>query len=213
MKSIFFGFTLFALCIMSCGKEDAPTPEEPVLAPERINFQSPEVGQFNEYELFMFTCGEPLFDVEGEVRWEVTAVTETEVEIRETSGDLDVTTFTADRMEAGWSITAEERVESNMLFFYGDDLIRVNAPTTAEVRQQDCVFFDGNEKFTGEYVARAAQYVVEDVELRDMKVVSCVPTILDLDGYLIYNRNTLYASFSANNFGEDPVIRTYVLKQ
>lgn len=211
MKALFFAFPMLILCMTACSNEDEPRLPYPI-DPQYINFQEPEVGQFNEYELKTYTCGATDSETMSVIKWEVTEVTESEVEIRETNNGTEVATFTADRLAEGWSISAEERIESNMLFFYGDDLIRVNAPTTADVQQQGCVFFDGSDKFVGEYVARAAEFNVGDFELRDMKVVSCVPTILDLDGYLLYNDYTLWASFSASNFLDEPTVRAFFLK-
>lgn len=211
MKAIIFALPTLILCLTACGEDDEPRLPYPI-DPQYINFQAPEVGQYNEYESKFFTCGEANAETTALIKWEVIAVTESEVQIRETSDGQEITVFTADRLEEGWSISAEERVRSNMLFFYGDDLIRINAPTTAEVQQQDCVFFDGQEKFTGEYVAKAEEFIVGDFGLRDMKVVSCVPTILDLDGYLLYNEYTLWASFSANSLSEEPVVQAFFLK-
>ncbi|MEL6393102.1 MAG: hypothetical protein AAFY36_05460 [Bacteroidota bacterium] len=199
------------LLLTSCGEQndiELPAP----LDPERINFTAPEVGQFNEYRAVSFTCSEAQPLDRGLLRWEVTEVSEAEIEILETFDGDEITTFTADRTEEGLLISEDERVRSNMLFFYGDDLIRLTSEPTAEVYQEACVFFDGEEKFTGEYVARADQYQLDDFTLRNMKVVSCVPTILDLDGYLMYTEHTLWASFTADNLSDDPSVWAFLLK-
>ncbi|MEM1358737.1 MAG: hypothetical protein AAGF89_11075, partial [Bacteroidota bacterium] len=85
----------------------------------------------------------------------------------------------------------------------GSDSIRLNAEPTAKLDYRDCVFYDGDVKFTGDYVAEIPTFEMAGVELKGLKSVSCVPVILDLDGYLLYNKYSLMGSIttSTGEFG------------
>ena len=152
-------FCFLLLTITACEKTAAPTPidpdPDPVITTERVNFQDPQVGQFNAYEAIFYECGEAIVD---DNRWElkltITDVTPETIEFTESyENTTNTTVFTALRQEGVIAISAEDRQQSRLFFFYGSDSIRLDAPTTTELTYQDCVFFDGAEKFTGDYVA------------------------------------------------------------
>lgn len=124
--------------------------------------------------------------------------------------------FRAERRPGNLLISAAARRVTELFFFYGSDSIRLDAPATATLTQKDCVFFDGVSKFTGDYVARVPSFQIDGLTFTELKTVSCVPTILDLDGYLLNDEFTLKASISAttSEFGgnEDRFVRTFVLR-
>jgi len=175
-------FSALLLVITACEKTATPTPIDPgpglIINPDRVNFQDPKVGQFNAFEAISYECGE---EIPSENRWEL---------------KLTITDVTPE--------TTEDRQQSRLFFFYGSDSIRLDAPTTTELTYQDCVFFDGSEKFTGDYVAGIPSFELDDKTFKDQKVVSCVPVILDLDGYLFYDEHSLTASITTEvgGFGE-----------
>ncbi|MTB52514.1 hypothetical protein [Lewinella sp. W8] len=217
-KNLFLPLLLGASLLIMTGCDDdqaivTPTPTPPTEG--LINFQDPEVGQVNAYQTISYSCGEALPNDRPELRLTVTGVSDTEIEFTETFGNADPVVFTAERRPGNLLISAEDRRATELFFFYGSDSIRLDAPPTATLSQKDCVFFDGAEKFTGDYVAMVPAYSIGDLTFQDLKTVSCVPTILDLDGYLLYNEFTLKASISATSseFGGqvDRFVRSFVL--
>ena len=205
------GLILPVVLLFAC-ERDEPAPIVDPIDPDRINFMDPQVGQFNEYEFITFTCGEASDGNNTDLRLEITAVSEESITLVESSSGLQDVEIIAERYEGGISISPEQRNQSNLLFFYGDDNIRLTATPTATVLQRDCVFFDGDTKFTGEYVASTPSFEIEGHSMQDLKVVSCVPVLLELDGYLLYTENTLVASMTSNAFQSPTVVRAYVLK-
>ncbi|MEM7573698.1 MAG: hypothetical protein AAF433_12385 [Bacteroidota bacterium] len=198
--------------LLACERSEPEGPIIEPIDPERVNFMDPQVGQFNVYEFITFTCGEPSADDNADLRLEITAVSPTTITFLESGFGLQDFEFTAERLEGGISISQENRVQSNLLFFYGDDNLRLTAEPTATVLQRDCVFFDGSDKFVGEYVASTPSFEVEGHSMENLKVVSCVPLILDLDGYLLYTENNLVASMTSNAFQSPTQVRAYVLR-
>lgn len=201
---------IFALLLAftACEKTDTPTPIEPdpVINPDRINFQDPKVGQFNAFEAISYECGEAIPD---ENRWElkmtISAVTPDAIEFTESYENTTNThVYKALRQDGVINISAEDRRQSRLFFFYGSDSLRLDAPTTTQLTYQDCVFFDGSEKFTGDYVAGVPSFELDGKTFKNQKVVSCVPVILNLDGYLFYDEHGLTASINTQTggFGE-----------
>lgn len=198
---------LFAilLAFTACEKDAIPTPvdPDPVINPARVNFQEPKVGQFNAFEAISYECGEAIND---DNRWElkltISAVTPETIEFTESyENTTNTVVYTALRQEGVIAISAEDRQQSRLFFFYGSDSLRLDAPTTTELTYQDCVFFDGAEKFTGDYVAGVPSFELDGKTFKDQKVVSCVPVILNLDGYLFYDKYGLTASINTQTGG------------
>lgn len=222
MKLFKIVFPIFALLLAftACQKPTGliPMEPEPVLNPDRINFQEPQVGQFNAFESLYYECGEAIND---ENRWElkltITDVTPEAIEFTETyENNTNPLVYKALRQEGVITISAEDRERSRLFFFYGSDSIRLDAPTTTELTYEDCVFFDGTEKFTGDYVAGVTSFQLDGKIFKDQKVVSCVPVILNLDGYLFYDQYSLTASITTqkSGFGELQTFTTvYLLKE
>ncbi|MBC6992589.1 hypothetical protein QWY85_06655 [Neolewinella lacunae] len=216
MKIPAFSLLLFALLgFVACEKENLQP--EPALNPERVNFQAPEVGQFNTFEMFSYACGEALPEAPSTLTLTITGVTETEIEFTESySSRTDSLVFTADRKPGNLLISPEERASSSLFFFYGSDSLRFMAPPVASLQYRDCVFYNGDEKFTGDYVARVPSFTFGDTNFRNLKSVSCVPVILDLDGYLLYDEHSLKASISTSTSefgGEETTFTTVYLLQ
>ncbi len=200
-----FSLSLVLLLITSCDPEPiTPQPSPQPVDPDRVSFQNPVVGQFNTFDVLSFECGQAVPAPSSDLTLSITAVTDDEIEFSEQSSGLtDPYVYTAERVPGNLLISAEERAGSRLFYFYGSDSIRLDAQPVAELNYQDCVFFNGNEKFTGDYVASIPSFELEGRTLSNLKSVSCVPIILDLDGYLLYDSNNLHASIttSGSEFG------------
>ena len=90
-------------------------------------------------------------------------------------------------------MTIPERAESKLFFFYGSDSLQLDKPDLVETEQYDCWFLIDSTLFEGDEVCHAEAFDLGPISLRDVTVVSCVP-VVELDAYLLYDRNTLYAS-------------------
>ncbi|MEL7161819.1 MAG: hypothetical protein AAFN92_13745, partial [Bacteroidota bacterium] len=163
-RNTFFSlFLLLLFCTTSCEQENAiPTEPGLQLSEKRVNFQEPVVGQFNTFETLSYECGEELPTSSEDLILTVEAVTPTEITFTETrSGNPDhVYSYTAERAPGNLLISAEERQGSSLFYFYGSDSIRLTAQPTAILNYKDCVFYDGDEKFTGDYVARIPSFTL-----------------------------------------------------
>lgn len=198
---LFFCTILFT----ACEKDGsiAPVEPDPVLNPDRLNFQAPVVGQFNTFEALSYECGDAIPSERWDLRLEITSVSPEQIEFTESYENGDPQIFTAAREAGVLRITAEDRQKSRLLFFYGSDSLRLDAPPVRDLNYRDCVFFHGSEKFTGDIVASLPSFEIDGKVFKNQKVVSCVPTILDLDGYLFYDQHGLTASIttSSSEFG------------
>jgi len=223
LQSIFFVSALLLL-FAACEKNAVPAPVEPVpdpiVSPERVNFQEPGVGQFNAYEEISYQCGEIIPNGNRqELKLSITGVTPETIEFTESiNNNPNSIVYTALRQEGVIAISAEDRQRSSLFYFYGSDSLRLDAPTVADLTYADCVFFDGSEKFTGDYVAAVPEFELDGKSYKNQKVVSCVPSIMNLDGYLFYDRNGLTASITATTIGfgsddETTFTTVYLLKE
>ncbi len=214
-----FFLLLLAFFLVSCEKDTPilPVEPDPVLNPDRLNFQNPVVGQFNTFEAFSYECGAAFPTESWELRLEITAVTEEAIELTESYNNGSPEVLTALREEGVLRISPEDRQRSQLFFFYGSDSLRLDAPPVRDLTYRDCVFYHGNEKFTGDIVARINELELAGRTFKQQKVVSCVPVILDLDAYLFYDKYGLTASIttSSSEFGGNETTHTnmFVLKE
>lgn len=205
--------TLFLLLTACTDTEDPITPI--IEFDEAINFQRPVVGQKNFYDSYTLRCGGEEVSPPSVLTLAVTAVTDDMIELTETTADSNTAPVIlhAERVPGNLIISAEERVNSRLLFFYGSDSIRLNAPPVANLEYRDCVFYDGEQVFTGDYVAAIDNFTFGTRTLTNLKTVSCVPVVLDLDAYLLYNENNLMASVQSwRGFGNDSTTEIYLLQ-
>lgn len=212
---LFFTLTVFS----GCEKDNIATPVEPdpVINPERINFQAPVVGQFNTYLVYSHECGQASPPDPWELKLAITNADESSIEFTESDNNGTPVVFTARRGTDVLLISAEDRQQSRLFFFYGSDSLRLEASPVVELAYRDCVFYTASGKFTGDFVAEMPVFELAGKTFKNQKVVSCVPTILDLDGYLFYDKHGLAASIttSTSEFGGSETIFTtaFLLKE
>jgi len=122
-------FSALLLAFSACEKTATPTPIDPgpglIINPERINFQDPKVGQFNAFEAISYECGEAIVD---DNRWElkltITDVTPETIEFTESyENTTNTNVLTALRQDGVIAISAEDRQQSRLFFFYGSDIL------------------------------------------------------------------------------------------
>lgn len=203
------------LTIVACDKDPQVAPN-----PHQINFQAPVVGQENYYLRYSGICGElqPTGDtLVLRVKTFDGSLLEFEEIYTEGSPSYYPQSFV---YPSAWSIDIidilpEYRQQSALFFFYGSDSLKLNMAPSISLQQNNCVLWDGQTDFTGDKIGTVNKFRVGNIEYAQKKIVSCVPIILDLDAYLVYDRNNIYSSFTSSTGGweplEDPFVNAFAL--
>ena len=198
-----------AATLVSCDK-DPVTP-----GTQAVNFQSPVIGQENHYLSYSGVCGE-LVPTGDTLILRIKDFNGTDLQIEELYTEGSPSHSTESYVyPAKWStsfldIKPEYRVLSKLFFFYGSDTLRLQQEPNITLQQNNCVLWDGQTDFVGDNIGSVNSFKVGSQEYQNKKIVSCVPTILDLDAYLVYDRNNLYASFTSSTGGWEPIENPFV---
>ncbi|MEJ2004517.1 MAG: hypothetical protein P8X57_06035 [Cyclobacteriaceae bacterium] len=91
-----------------------------------------------------------------------------------------------------------DRVSSALFFFYGSDTLRTNPGNPVQLSQLGCRIRFNDELFTGNEIGRISDFHIGQVRRKDLTAVSCVPMILDVDAYLMYDEY-LHLSHTVSN--------------
>ena len=190
------------LLLVSCEREPDIIPIDQPLA-NRIDFQNPVVGQKNCYVSYWGECG-ALQATGDTLVLRVKSVVGDSLYMEEgySFGSPSYSPI-PQQIAAKWSsdvleIAADVRVQSALFYFYGSDFLQLKQEHDRKMIQQNCLVQDRNELFIGDAIGRVHQFRIEDYQYFQKKVVSCVPVILDLDGYLLYDQHHLYASLTSS---------------
>lgn len=203
MKSCLAIFSAYMLIfLVSCQREADIIPIDHPLA-NRIDFQDPVVGQKNQYLTYWGKCGE-LQPTGDTLVLRINGIAGDSLFMQEgyTSGSPSYSLFPL-QIGAKWSkdvieIAADVRVQSALFYFYGSDFLQLKQEHDRKMIQQNCLVQDNNDVFTGDAIGRVPQFEIEEHQYLQKKIVSCVPVILDLDGYLLYDQHHLYASLTSS---------------
>ena len=87
-----------------------------------------------------------------------------------------------------------ERQQSDLFFFYGNDTIWTKPDHDVILEQNGCFFYHDSNLFIGEEIGLAEEIKFGNIEQWNKTVVSCVPTILAMDAYLVYDNGDLNVS-------------------
>ena len=182
------------LSLIACDKDPGFTPN-----PDQINFQAPVAGQENYYVHYFGQCGE-LIPSGDTLIWKVIDFNGEDLVLEETfkiaSGFPHSHVFTAKWSADMIEINAEDRQQSLMLNFYGSDFLKLTAPASKQMLQSNCLVWNGSLGFRGDAIGVVPAFRVSDHGYTNKKVVSCVPTIVELDAYLVYDSHNIYSSYS-----------------
>jgi hypothetical protein len=93
-----------------------------------------------------------------------------------------------------------ERQQSYLFFFFGNDTIHLTKPHDLNLQQGSCFveYMDG-APFIGEEIGLLPNFTLGTVQFSNNRAISCVPPILNLDAYLIYDSKQLYVSHTIND--------------
>jgi len=204
-----------AFIITACDK-DPISPVDPL----RIDLQAPVIGQENHYLKYSGICGQ-LLPTGDTLVLRVKDFNGTDIVFEEGLTEGSPSYYGQIIVYPGkWSqeildIKPEYRVNSALFFFYGSDTLRLKQSPSEVMLQNDCIVWNGQSDFTGDAIGSVPSFKVGQLEYEDKKIVSCVPTILDLDAYLLYDQDNIYSSFTSSVGGwepiEDPYVNAYAL--
>jgi hypothetical protein len=165
-----------------------------------VNLLDPKPGQQTYFLRYTNECGnyESKFALTGDTLiWE----------IYESAGEL----FARERLTPGSpafpahevtypmksiddNLILKEPRSSQLFFFFGNDTLRLQKSTSASLTQEGCRINVADALFLGNEVAKLARFEVGPYTLEDKLAASCIPLIMDVDAYLIYEPKRLYAS-------------------
>ncbi len=101
----------------------------------------------------------------------------------------------------GDNLILKERWNSQLFFFYGNDTLRLQNNTNLSLTQDGCRINLSDTLFLGNEVAKLTRFEAGPYTLKDKMAASCVPMIMNIDAYLIYESSHLYASHTVNMGG------------
>ena len=190
----------FGIGILSCSK-DSLSPRNP----NQINFQSPVTGQQNYYLRYNGDCGDlqptgdtlilRVKDFNGEVLLFEESFAKGSANYVQYQYEFP-SKWNPDMIE----IKTEDRQGSLLFNFYGSDFLKLTQPPVQKMDQSGCLLFDGIVSFRGDKIGYVSLFQVGNQKYVRKKVVSCVPTFIDLDAYLVYDNRNLYSSFSMSKW-------------
>lgn len=215
MKNIKFVAVILIMSFIACDKDPViPTN------PNQINFQAPVVGQENYYLSYSGVCGE-LAPTGDTLIWRIKDLNGSDLELEElyTTGSPSYQplsfVYPAKWSEKFIDIQPEFRQNSQLFFFYGSDTLRLKQSASLTLVQSNCILWDGETDFVGDHIGTVKMFKVGNLEYPRKKIVSCVPTIVNLDAYLVYDQNNLYSSYTSTEGGwfpqDNPTAFAYAL--
>ncbi len=189
--------------IISCQKEVSTPDEQP--KPDAVLLGDLKVGQKSYYAGYSSHCE----DLTGSFLWtgdtliiEVVPF-EQGLALKEylTSGSVNSTgssEYYQKIKNAGNDyITIPDHQGSGLFNFFGSDSIHLKPESRPAMVQSSCMVLFNGTAFTGNETGSIDKFEIGSVRLKNKTVISCVPTILNLDAYLFYDENQLYLSHRA----------------
>lgn len=217
----FFTLLIIPFLAVACkdDKDDSNPPSEVPTPKNTIKLNDLQEGQVNRYLRYTADCSDP----EGSFAYSGDTLV---VEIRSTTeGLVFYEEFTEGSTNFGGLEPSETRVISRegyiliperqfsqLFFFYGNDTIYLTKPEDLNLNQGTCfIEYENGDPFIGEEIGFLPSLNFHDIEYQNNRVVSCVPPILDLDAYLIYDESRLKMSHTLQFTGVGYPIQGYTL--
>lgn len=214
MKNVLYLISLsLVFMVISCNEDDEEKTILPIFPTHLVNLSNLQVGQKTMFKRYESTCT----DLDGDFVWTGDTLI---AEIIEETGVLKLKEyFTVNSpmyingntdpiihpiSSDGEIVEIPERASSQLFFFYGSDSVQLAPQQRVDLVQNNCKLDQGNEQFIGNDIGQLSNFKVGEVDYSDKIAVSCVPGFWDVDAYLIYDKNQLYAShvIATGVFGE-----------
>ena len=204
MKSNLYLYLLCCLFfIISCDKENI----DPGLSPKNdaVLLGNLKVGQKSYYAAYTSECE----DLSGSFQWTGDTLVVEVVHFQEDIALKEYLTPGSKNAQGSGEyfqkinslnnnyIGIPDHQSSNLFNFFGSDSILLKPKSRPAMVQNSCVIKFNGMTFTGNEIGSIADFKIGPVSIKNKTVVSCVPTILNLDAYLFYDENQLYLSHQA----------------
>ncbi len=171
-----------------------------------INLKSPKVNQQNTYLRYTINCGiTSTFSYSGDTLLLTVLETDSGFVLREnftegssTLSEMDPASYPIKSTDD--YILLPERGASWLFYFYGNDTIHLEPSNTIALQQQDCyLMYQNGDIFIGDEKGYVTNYSLGEISLTEKTAVSCVPIIMDLDAYLVYDETGIALSHSVSS--------------
>ncbi|MCI4666976.1 MAG: hypothetical protein MRZ79_02365 [Bacteroidia bacterium] len=190
-----------AILFWSCDQEPEPIRPHSFNKSNTIDLGNPTVGQKTYYQLYESNCGSLNKDfnyVGDTLIVEITKQDDhwimleylTEHSVNYSPLDTIYNPFYPDKQNT----LIPNRFVSRLFFFYGNDTLRLQPDNRTKLIQKQCRLEINGDVFVGNEVGQLNSFELPDMEVKDKTAVSCVPLVLSLEGYLIYDESELYVS-------------------
>ena len=200
-------FLLFA-----CSKEEIKLPEEikeiksrvetKEVTNNRIDFSDPQEGQISYYKRYMKQCDYESFGYtkdtlivrvlkQGEDFYFEENLTEGSP--MKSAGFFEQP-FTYKVQSLGDDLLVPQREGTQLFYFYGNDTIRLNPQHDVDLVQNECYVLQEGDNFIGDDIGFIENFKIGEVEENKKTMVSCVPMVLEVEAYLVYDQRQLYIS-------------------
>jgi len=191
--------------ISSCSSEESNPVITPISGENSVNLSAPEAGQKSVYVRYIGQCGGiadnmiftgdtlelTVASEEDQWRFTETLTPKSPLLINE---ELPESNNFSYELADGYGLILE-RFNSQLFFFYGNDTLFLENQNKIALVQEACqLTFNEGEIFVGEEIGHFDEFKAGQISVADKDAVSCVPTIFELEAYLIYDQNNLSMS-------------------
>lgn len=208
----------FLLILSSCEKN----VDQPIINHNQIDLSNPKVGQTSCYVEYNAACAL------GNSSYAFSQDTLI-VKIIEQDGELhfmEYLTFHSPSHQDGSFgnpivhpvifendyMLIPERQKSELFYFYGNDTVHINPVHDLDLQQNGCyLYHPTGEQFVGGEIGYSETVSFGMVYKEAKTVVSCVPTILDLDAYIVYDRSGIHVSHTIQTTTTEQSINGWVI--
>ena len=209
MKNLLYFLIPTFLLLSACTKDDdnQSNPETPK---NYVSLKSPKIGQQNMYVQYKKECaqddsfqytGDTLLLTVAEVG-PTTILIESFTEGSTNLSEMEDATYPLYSYEN--YILIPEREASWLFFFYGNDTIHLNREADVELTQDNCVLaYLNGEPFIGNEIGSITSFEIGDIAITNKSAISCVPVIMDIEAYLIYDEKGIEVSSTMDLLGSN----------
>ncbi len=205
MRLLLSALVISLFLTSSCSND--PIDISPNLGDERVDFSELAVGQKTAYVRYSINCMTGDFELTGD---------EMVLEVIEEDGQMYFKEsivpqspmfqrgeWTEDIIHPVTAVDGEviipEHNGSALFFFYANDRLTLNPTDMIPLEQQDCLMVNNEEVFVGDDIGQIDRFAFGELLIENKIAVSCVPpTFLELDAYLVYDKNKLLMSHSVS---------------
>ena len=192
---------------IACSKSDEILKELTTTS-NRIDFTNPQVGQISTYVRYAFNCAD------GDQTFEWTGDTLLLILSRDHEGYYFTELFMPQSPLYVSGLAQEpltypvrfendvlvipDRAESALFFFYDNEKLPLKTPPGFGplLKQNNCFLEHDGVPFEGNEVAQVRQFDLGPLTIFNKLVVSCIPTYLNLQAYLLYDGHELVMTHS-----------------